>query len=250
MTSIKSQTKSIIVISANPSTLAPQETQSWSIRVCKRLAYRPSVDRAERSGTYLSQGLSLGGVEVQEESAEEVVVQHQLFPRHRPPVAARSSARQRHGHLHSVSGYPGSARSDVVQAFLIVGRRHIVDGLRGTPVGLLRHRVRIIRALQIHVSDAAAAAAEDVRHAFHDAGLPATCKRYLASVLVQCKRSRSLNKIEAARIEKGFERTRNSWNFINRASVRTRNLRRYVWVYTNGDENLRAERSAQWTREN
>jgi len=179
MTSIKNQVdRSNFCKSLNSSTTRDAKL------ICKGLAYRPSVNRVERSSTHLSQGLSLRGVEVQEESAEEVVVQHQLLPRHRSSVAARSSARQRHSHLHSVSGYPGSVRSDVVQAFLIVGRRHIVDGLRGTPVGLLRHRVRIVRALQIHISDAAAATAEDVRHAFHDAGLPATCKRYLVSVLI------------------------------------------------------------------
>lgn len=123
------------------------------------------------SVAHLSQDSSLRGVEIEKKSPEEVVVQHQLLPRARRHVSARAAAGQRNV-FHPVPGYPGaSARRNVAQTF-VVARRHIVYGLRDATAGLLRRRVRVIRALQIHVSDAAAPA-EDVRHAFHNTGLSA-----------------------------------------------------------------------------
>lgn len=122
---------------------------------------------------HLSQNSSLRGVEVEKETPEKVLVLHQLLPRSRRDVTTGTATSQRDV-LHPVPGYPASARSDIVQA-LVIARWYIVDGLRGASAGLLRRRVRIVRALQIHVSDAAAAA-EDVRHTLHDASLPTSWK--------------------------------------------------------------------------
>lgn len=135
---------------------------------------------------HLSQDPSFCGVEVEKITPEKILIQHQLFPRGRRDVAARTAARQRDV-LHSVPGYPASARGDIVQA-LIVARRYVVDGLRGAPAGLLRRCIRIIRALQIHVGDTAAAA-EDVRHALHDASLPAAWKANGRFINVQSLKS-------------------------------------------------------------
>lgn len=124
------------------------------------------------SVTHLSQDSSFRSVKVEKKSPKEIIILYQLFPRSRWYVAAGSSTGQGNGYLCPVSGYPSSARGDVIHAFLIVARWHI-DGLCGTSAGFLGSRVCIIRALQIHVSNATTAAAEDIRYAFHDAGLAA-----------------------------------------------------------------------------
>lgn len=125
---------------------------------------------------HLSQNSSFRSVKVEKKSSKEVIVLYQLFPRNRWHVTASSSTGQGNGYLHPISGYPTSARGDVIQAFLIVACWYVVNGLCGTSTGLFGRRIRIIRALQIHVSDTTTASAEDVCHAFHDAGLAAPWK--------------------------------------------------------------------------
>lgn len=101
-----------------------------------------------------------------------MIVLHQLIPRGRRDVSARSTARQRHI-LPSISRYPCSARcTDVAQA-LVVHRRHVAYRRWHAPAWLFRGCVRIIRALQIRVRNTAAPA-EHVRNAFHDARLSPT----------------------------------------------------------------------------
>lgn len=99
------------------------------------------------SAAYLSQNPSLCRAEIEKKPAEEIVILHQLLPRNRWHVPPGSSAGQRYVHLYSVPGYPGSAWGDIIQAFLIVARRYVVNSLRDTSAGLFGRRVRIIRAL-------------------------------------------------------------------------------------------------------
>lgn len=99
------------------------------------------------SATHLSQDSSFRSVKVEKKSSEEIIVLHQLFPRSRWHVAAGSSTSQGNGYLHFVPRYSSSVRGDIIQAFLIVARWHVVDGLGGTSAGLFGRRIRIVRAL-------------------------------------------------------------------------------------------------------
>lgn len=124
------------------------------------------------SVAYLSQNSSFRSVKVEEKSSKEIVILHQLFPRDRSSITTCSPAGQ--GNIfHPVPRYPVSARSNVVQAF-IIARRYVVNGLRGASTGFVG-RIRIIWALQIHVSDTTVAA-EDIRHTLHDTGLSTACE--------------------------------------------------------------------------
>lgn len=96
---------------------------------------------------YLSQDSSFRGAEIEKKISEKNVILHQLLPRGWWHVAARSTAGQRNGHFHSVSRYPASTRGNIVQAFFVVARWDVVNGLYGASTRFLRCCVRVIRTL-------------------------------------------------------------------------------------------------------